>query len=173
MTDPQPPLEFEDVLALAGRLGPLASFASVDDDGTPHVVPVIPVWSHGLLVFAAHAASRKVRNLRQRHRVSVQFLTPGETFPDALLIKGAARVVHDDAERSAHWSSGAMPWLPAMYPGPTDAGLRFVEVTPSSAVVVRGGGRGPVQRWRGPDPDTSRGSDAVRAAGLAGARAGV
>ena len=150
MTDPQSALEFDKVLLLTQSLGPLATFACVDDDGTPHVVPVIPVWSQEMMVFATRAGSRKHRNLQQRQRVSLQYLTPGEMFPEALLIKGVARVVDDDAERSAYWDSGAMPWLATMYPGPTDPALRFVEVTPTSALVVRNGGRGPVERWRRP-----------------------
>lgn len=142
-------LEFGEVRAIAETLGPLATFSSVDTDGTPHMVPVIASWIAGRLVFGTHAMSHKVKNLLARPNASVQFVTNGEQFPDALLIKGTARVVHDDGERREHWESGFFPFLPMMYGGPDDAMLRFVEFTPRNAFIVRNGGRGPVERWRG------------------------
>ena len=141
-------LEFSDIRTLTAALGPLTTFGSVDSDGTPHIIPVIPAWVGDALVFATHAMSHKVKNLSVRPNSSMQFLTPGEAFPDALLLKGTARVIDGDEERATLWHSGSFPWLPMMYPGPDDAGLRFVEFTPTRATVVRNGGRGPVERWR-------------------------
>ena len=141
-------LGFEDIRALTGSLGPLSTLGSVDSDGTPHLVPVIPTWVGDVLVFGSHAASRKVRNLADRPAASMQFMTPGETFPDTLLIKGTARVVEADDERLTLWDSGFFPFLSAMYSGPADPMLRFVEFTPEHAFIVRNGGRGPVERWR-------------------------
>lgn len=143
-------MHFDEVEAITAALGPLASFASVDADGTPHVVPVVASWSSGMLVFGSRADSVKVRNLVHRPRASMAFATPGEPFPDTALLKGRARVVEDDEERAAWWGCGLFPFLSMMYSGPDDPALRFVEFTPTSAVVVRNGGRGPVQRWRAP-----------------------
>lgn len=141
-------LEFSDIRALALALGPLTTFASVDTDGTPHIIPVIPAWVGDAPVFATHAMSHKLKNLAVRPKSSMQFLTPGEAFPDALLMKGIARVIDADDERTALWDSGSFPWLPMMYSGADDVMLRFVEFTPGRATVVRNGGRGPVERWR-------------------------
>ena len=145
-------MDLDEIEAVTVALGPLASFGSVDADGTPHIVPVIASWSSSKLIFGSRADSVKVRNVIDRPRASMAFATPGETFPDTALLKGRARVVDDDGERAAWWSCGLFPFLPMMYSGPDDPALRFVEFTPSSAVVVRNGGRGPVQRWRAPSP---------------------
>ncbi|WP_375399893.1 pyridoxamine 5'-phosphate oxidase family protein [uncultured Amnibacterium sp.] len=140
-------LEFGDIRTLTVALGPMTTFASVDTDGTPHIIPVIPAWVGDALVFATHAMSHKVKNLRSRPKASMQFLTPGEAFPNALLMKGITRIIEGD-ERATLWDSGSFPWLPMMYSGSDDAMLRFVEFTPTRATVVRDGGRGPVERWR-------------------------
>jgi general stress protein 26 len=145
-------LGLDDVVALTATLGPVAVFATVDDDGTPHVVPVIPVWVAGRLVFGSHALSRKVRNSRSRPRASIHYLS-AERFGDALLVKGDARVVQQDDERLVHWESGLFPFLPARYAGPADEALRFIEFTPASALRVRNGGKGPTERWTGTGAD--------------------
>lgn len=137
----------DEVCEISEKLGPLAIFGSVDDDGTPHMVPVIASWWEQRLVFGSRAGSLKVRNLANRSNASVHFATPGETFPDALLLKGHAEVVVDDHRRQVLWSCGRFPYLPSMYSGPTDDQLRFVEFTPWRAVIVRNGGQGPVERW--------------------------
>ena len=141
-------MNFSELRSVATELGPLTTFGTVDDDGTPHLVPVIAFWQEERLVFGSRAGSVKVRNLLDRPLASAHFATLGEAFPDALLIKGAARVVVDDDERAAYWTCGSFPYLPMMYSGPGDAALRFVEFVPSAAVLVRNGGRGPVERWR-------------------------
>ncbi len=140
-------MNLSDIRAVATELGPLTTFGTVDGDGTPHLVPVIGSWLEDKLVFGSRADSRKVRNLRDRPLASAHFATPGAAFPDALLLKGFGRVVDDDAERATYWACGSFPYLPMMYSGPGDPALRFVEFVPSAAVLVRNGGRGPVERW--------------------------
>lgn len=141
-------MKFEEIQTITTALGPLTTFGTVDPDGTPHLVAVIPSWVDGRLVFGSRTDSRKVRNVLERPQASMHFATPGEAFPDTVLLKGSARVVDGDEERKALWTSGFFPYLPMMYAGPDDTGLRFVEFVPARVVIVRNGGRGPVERWR-------------------------
>lgn len=141
-------MTFEDVVDAARRMGPLASFCTTGTDGTPHVVPLVLVWVGSDLVFGARAESLKVRHLAERPVAAVQYLTPGEEFPDALLLKGHAAVVADDVGRRELWDSGDFPFLPRLYEGPTDPRLCFVRFTPDRASLIREAGLAAPDRWR-------------------------
>jgi general stress protein 26 len=141
-------MTFEEVQREAERLGPLASFCTVGFDGSPHVVPLIPVWVEAALVFGARTESLKVRHLRRIPLAAVQFLTPGETFPDALLLKGTAEVIDDDSGKCSLWDTGRFPFLVQMYDGPTDPRLSFVSFQPDRASLIRDGARGATSSWR-------------------------
>jgi general stress protein 26 len=138
----------EEVITTAQRLGPLASFCTVGFDGTPHVIPLVPVWIGSDLVFGARVSSLKVRQLRQAPRAAVQYVTPGEMFPDALLLKGQATIVESEEAKRELWNSGHFEFLTQVYDGPGDPSLCFIRFTPDRASLICEAGRGSPERWR-------------------------
>jgi general stress protein 26 len=141
-------MDFTEVRALAQEMGPLASFCTAARDGTPHVVPLVPQWDDEHLVFGSRAGSLKVRHLRDREVCAVQYLSKGTDFPDALMLKGVAVVLDDDASREHYWNCGLFPILPKIYAGPTDPELCFVRFSADRASLIREAGRGAPVKWR-------------------------
>jgi PPOX class probable F420-dependent enzyme len=74
-------------------------FASIDADGTPHVVPVCPVLDGDVLVFASDP-NVKIRNLRANPRCAVVFDDYVEDWNlnRQVQVRGTARVVEDGPE---------------------------------------------------------------------------
>jgi len=78
-------------------------FASVDAEGTPHVVPICPVLDGDVLVFASDP-NAKVRNLRADPRCAVVFDDYVEDWNlnHQVQIRGTARIV----EGGPDWERG-------------------------------------------------------------------
>jgi PPOX class probable F420-dependent enzyme len=108
--------------------------ATLDGDGSPHLVPLAYMWFDGKLAFWTDPRSRKVRNLRRDPRVTCLIETGGgpEDFR-AVQISGRAEVL-DDPETSRRGGEA----LSARYSGPLDDDARaWVEsLVPVRAVVV-------------------------------------
>jgi general stress protein 26 len=143
-------MRLDEVIDLAREMGPLATFCTSAADGTPHAVPLVPVWIGSELVFGASVDSLKVRHLQDRSAAAVQYLSSARPHPDALLLKGEATVVTDSAQRHQLWECGEFPFLPLMYSGPTDPNLCFVRFTPARASWIGEGGLGQPKRWVSP-----------------------
>ena len=72
----------------------LASFATVDSDCRPHVVPVFFTYENGRVYVQTDKNSVKVRNLSRNNNVAVAVYR-GE---EAVVIRGKGRVVEDHQE---------------------------------------------------------------------------
>ena len=71
--------------------------ATVREDGSPHVMPVLAVQAEGSLYFSASAGTQKARNLRRDHRCT---LTAQAASTD-LVVEGDAAIVRDAAALGA------------------------------------------------------------------------
>jgi len=69
----------------------LASFATVDTKGRPHVVPVFFTYNKGKIYVQTNRKSRKVLNLVKNNNVAIAVYR-GE---EAVIIRGKGRVVTD------------------------------------------------------------------------------
>jgi len=72
----------------------LASFATVNLNNEPHVVPVFFTYANGKVYVQADRNSVKVRNLLRNNRVTVAVYS-GE---EAVIIRGKGRIVESDEE---------------------------------------------------------------------------
>jgi len=66
--------------------------ATVNHDGTPHVMPTFSVWFDGSLYFTAAPSSRKAQNLVENSHVVMT--TSGKTLD--LVVEGKAKKITDD-----------------------------------------------------------------------------
>jgi general stress protein 26 len=72
----------------------LASFATVDAEGKPHVVPVWFTYEKNLVHVQTDRKSAKVRNLKQNSNIAVTVYR-GE---EAVLIRGVGKIIADEKE---------------------------------------------------------------------------
>jgi len=107
--------------------------ATLDSDGSPHLVPLAFMWFDGQLAFWTDPKSRKVRNLRRDPRITCLIETGNG--PDefrAVQISGRAEVI-DDADTSRRAGEA----LSVRYGGPLDDDARaWVESLVPVRVVV-------------------------------------
>jgi hypothetical protein len=68
--------------------------ATVNPDGTPHVMPLGALWVDGNLYFTSGAGTRKAKNLAHNPRCVIT----GATHPFDLVFEGEAVKVTDDAK---------------------------------------------------------------------------
>jgi PPOX class probable F420-dependent enzyme len=75
-----------------------AHVATINDDGTPHVVPLSYVVLEGRLTFWTHPRSRKVANLRRDRRLTC-LVEAGAHFAEfrAVQLTGRAELAEDHA----------------------------------------------------------------------------
>ena len=107
--------------------------ATLDADGSPHLVPLAYMWFDGGLAFWTDPASRKVRNLRRDPRITCLVET-GDAVDElrAVQISGRAEVI-DDLETSRRAGEA----LSTRHGGPLDdAGRKWVESLAPVRVVV-------------------------------------
>src|SRR5262245_34768015 len=108
--------------------------ATLDTDGSPHLVPLAYMWFDGELAFWTDPASRKVHNLRRDPRITCLIET-GDSVDElrAVQISGRAEVI-DDLETSRRAGEA----LTTRYSGPLDAdGRAWVEsLAPPRVLVV-------------------------------------
>ena len=87
------PAEAADFLAGERR----AHLATIDPDGTPHIVPLSYVVIGGQLTFWTDPGSRKVANIRRDPRITCLVETGTEYFELAgVSIQGTAEIVRDE-----------------------------------------------------------------------------
>ena len=72
----------------------LASFATVDADNKPHVVPVFFTYDNSKVYIQAYRKSLKVRNAKRNPNVAVAVYR-GE---EAVIIRGKGRIIEDEDE---------------------------------------------------------------------------
>jgi nitroimidazol reductase NimA-like FMN-containing flavoprotein (pyridoxamine 5'-phosphate oxidase superfamily) len=72
----------------------LASFATVDAENKPHVIPVFFIYDDGKVYIQTDRSSVKVRNLVKNSNVAVAVYS-GE---EAVIIRGIGRVLDSDEE---------------------------------------------------------------------------
>jgi len=72
----------------------LASFATVDTDNRPHVVPVFFTYDNGKVYVQADQKSLKVRNLRRNHNVTIAVYHDEE----AVIIRGKGHIIESENE---------------------------------------------------------------------------
>jgi len=72
----------------------LASFATVDSNNAPHVVPVFFTYDEGKVYIQTGRKSVKVRNLLRNNNVAMAVYR-GE---EAVIIRGKARIIDDEKE---------------------------------------------------------------------------
>jgi PPOX class probable F420-dependent enzyme len=90
--------------------------ATLDADGTPHLVPLAYMWFDGALALWTDPESRKVRNLRRDPRITCLIETgDGPHEFRAVQIVGRAEVI-DDADTSRRAGEA----LSTRYGGPLD-----------------------------------------------------
>jgi PPOX class probable F420-dependent enzyme len=90
--------------------------ATLDADGSPHLVPLAYMWFDGELAFWTDPASRKVINLRRDPRITCLIETgDGVDEMRAVQISGRAEVI-DDLETSRRAGEA----LTTRYSGPLD-----------------------------------------------------
>jgi len=90
--------------------------ATLDADGSPHLVPLAYMWFDGALAFWTDPGSRKVRNLRRDPRVTCLIETGNDPADfRAVQICGRAEVI-DDPETSRRAGEA----LTLRYGGPLD-----------------------------------------------------
>jgi PPOX class probable F420-dependent enzyme len=107
--------------------------ATLDADGSPHLVPLAYMWFDGELAFWTDPESRKVRNLRRDPRIACLVETgDGVDEIRAVQITGRAEVI-DELETSRRAGEA----LTTRYSGPLDdAGRKWVESRAPVRVVV-------------------------------------
>jgi len=72
----------------------IASFASVDTEGKPHVVPVWFTYHDGKVFVQTDRNSLKVRNLKKNKNVAIAVYSAEE----AVIIRGEGQVIEDEEE---------------------------------------------------------------------------
>lgn len=89
--------------------------STVNDDGTPHAVPVLSVWTRDRLWFGAAPSTRKARNLRARPSCVVTASVDGVD----LVVGGNASIVEDPAvvQEVADAYGAAYGWSPSVRDG--------------------------------------------------------
>jgi len=113
--------------------------ATLDEDGSPHLVPLAFMWFDGQLAFWTDPRSRKVRNLRRDPRITCLIETgDGPDEFRAVQISGRAEVI-DDADTSRRAGEA----LRVRYGGPLDDDARaWVDsLVPVRVVVIVHPGR--------------------------------
>jgi nitroimidazol reductase NimA-like FMN-containing flavoprotein (pyridoxamine 5'-phosphate oxidase superfamily) len=70
--------------------------ATVDEDGTPHNVPVCPLVKNGRIYFATEKKAKKVRNIQRNPNVALTFheYTDAWDYLRGVMIRGKARIVN-------------------------------------------------------------------------------
>jgi len=97
---------------------PVATLGTMNPNGTPHgaIVYVCAHSQHPVVYFVTKQETRKYRNLRDRHEVSLTIVNPAEN--STLQANGRASDVEDAAtinavmEKLAHDHISAKEWLP-------------------------------------------------------------
>lgn len=76
--------------------GRILRIASIDQDGTPHLVPVWYIYENDMLYFATSDTSRKAKNIKKNGKVAF-CIDVGVGYSDlkAVVGKGDAKVVTD------------------------------------------------------------------------------
>jgi PPOX class probable F420-dependent enzyme len=108
--------------------------ATLNPDGTPHLVPMAYMWLDGHLAMWTDPGSRKVQNLRRDPRITCLVET-GDVFDEfrAVQIVGRAELLEGPEE-----SARAGELLTSRYRGPLDDAAKayVASVAPSRVVVV-------------------------------------
>jgi PPOX class probable F420-dependent enzyme len=107
--------------------------ATLNADGSPHLVPMTYMWFDGHIAMWTDPASRKVQNLRRDPRITC-LVEAGDRFEEfrAVQIAGQAEIV-DDLEESVR----AGEILTSRYRGPLDdAAKAYVAGLAASRVAV-------------------------------------
>ena len=108
--------------------------ATLNADGSPHLIPMTYLWFDGRLAMWTDPASRKVQNLRRDPRITCLVET-GDLFDEirTVQIVGRAEIV-DGLEESVR----AGELLTSRYRGPLDDASRayVASLAPSRVVVV-------------------------------------
>ncbi|MEQ8718925.1 MAG: TIGR03618 family F420-dependent PPOX class oxidoreductase [Acidimicrobiales bacterium] len=111
--------------------------ATVNADGTPHLVPLWFALDHGEIVFHTFARSRKIVNLRRDPRLTC-LVEAGETYPElrGAQISGVAELITDVSEVERHVIATMVRYDPSV--APEDAAARAPAVA-AKRVAVRVG----------------------------------
>jgi len=72
----------------------IASFATVDTENKPHVVPVWFTYDDGKVFVQTDRKSVKVRNLKKNNSVAIAVYSAEE----AVIIRGKAQIIRDEEE---------------------------------------------------------------------------
>jgi nitroimidazol reductase NimA-like FMN-containing flavoprotein (pyridoxamine 5'-phosphate oxidase superfamily) len=93
--------------------------ATVNTDGTPHVMPIFSVWLDGHLYFTAAPASRKAQNIVENPHVVIT--TTGKTLD--LVVEGEAKKITDEdtLKRVAEVYASKYDWHITPHDGAYDA----------------------------------------------------
>ena len=70
-------------------------FASINKDGSPHVVPVCPVFYRKKIYFATDTGTVKLRNIKQNPKVAAVFdhYTPTWRGLKGMMMQGKAKII--------------------------------------------------------------------------------
>ncbi len=132
---------------LAGQLAAagLATAATSNANGQPHVSVVATAVEGDGLWFLTSLTSGKAKNLAENRRIALLWRPQAEIY-----LTADVELVHDGAEKSRVWHSGLLPYDPAGFFGsPDNPDLVLIRVKPTAATVVSISANGLIrQRWR-------------------------
>jgi general stress protein 26 len=137
----------DDVKQFARGLSMWAHIATVGADGAPDVVPVHPCWEGDTMWAICGTDSVKARNVATNPQVALHWQVTEQG--DGVELWGTASV-HDDSDTKRRLWNGVFDYdLDAFAPGGPDgsAGVGFLAVVPTRAVIVRQYGVGGMRRW--------------------------
>lgn len=137
----------DDIKSFAAHLSPWAHLATVGADDEPDVTPVHPCWDGDVLWIMCGTSSVKARNVADNPRVALHWQVT--EVGDGVEVGGTAEVVDDRDTKRRLWNGVFDYDLDAFAPGgPDDSpGTGFMAVHPTRALLLRGYGRGGVERW--------------------------
>ena len=92
---PQAPSMDEDELTTFFEHALFARLGTINEDGSVHIAPVYFKYEDGQILMATQEPSRKIRNIKRDHRVTVLIDTTDVPFRGAL-IYGTAELDYED-----------------------------------------------------------------------------
>jgi general stress protein 26 len=138
----------DEIKRFAADLSPWAHIATVGADGEPDVTPVHPCWEGDVLWTMCGTDSVKARNVADNPRVAVHWQVT--EAGDGVELWGTAEVHTDRATKRRLWDGVFDYDLDLFAPGgPDDSpATAFMAIRPNRGLLLRGYGRGGVERWQ-------------------------
>lgn len=144
MTD----VSLADVKTFAAGLSPWAHLATVGADNEPDVVPVHPCWEGDTCWVMTFDQSVKARNTSVNPSVAMHWQV--NESGDGVELWGQSELFEDVETKKRLWDDVFDYDLNAFAPGGPEGspGVRFMAITPTRAIIIKGYGVGGTERWK-------------------------